>query len=415
MLLPCLYLPTLATNFDFIDDGNLVYPAPPMPLAERLDLVWLKIVNNFKHLGPFRPVLWLHWEAQAELLGGSPVCWRIWRLAWTMFAAGALLALLRDLRFRPGPSLVVTALAMWNPFRGEVWTSLTLAEGLAMPYALLALLCAVRANRSSRPWIWDLAGMLAVLAALGCKNTFAALVPAQVLLRLAPDGQSLREGWRQHGRRALLLLLPLLLPVIHFIIFTLSWRPGQYTMNLTCLGQARRMVAAIGGAISIDMMGAGLLLAVLAVAVNGGLAAAWKRHRGPCRAGLALLVCGIGIYLPLGGIAGRYTMPAVWGLDLLLAVLLTELAAVTRPGWRRLAQAALACGLIAVAISNLGRQQLCRSHRSSLEDPGIRRTSGTPRLLYRLAGWSASKPGGRHSLLLAPDCPLPSGYPGASL
>ena len=244
VLLPCLYLPTLATNFDFIDDGNLVYPAPPMPLAERLDLVWLKIVNNFKHLGPFRPVLWLHWEAQAELLGGSPVCWRIWRLAWTMFAAGALLALLRDLRFRPGPSLVVTALAMWNPFRGEVWTSLTLAEGLAMPYALLAFLCAVRANRSSRPWIWDLAGMLAVLAALGCKNTFAALVPAQVLLRLAPDGQSLREGWRQHGRRALLLLLPLLLPVIHFIIFTLSWRPGQYTMNLTCLGQARRMVAA---------------------------------------------------------------------------------------------------------------------------------------------------------------------------
>ena len=62
-LLASLYLPTLATRFDFIDDGNLVYPSGPMPLGQRLHLVWEKIEANYRHLGPFRPVLWCHWEA----------------------------------------------------------------------------------------------------------------------------------------------------------------------------------------------------------------------------------------------------------------------------------------------------------------------------------------------------------------
>ena len=53
-LIPLIYLPTLGTRFDFIDDGNLVYPAPPMPLGERLGLVWQKIAANYEHLGPFR-------------------------------------------------------------------------------------------------------------------------------------------------------------------------------------------------------------------------------------------------------------------------------------------------------------------------------------------------------------------------
>ena len=34
---------------------------------------------------------------------------------------------------------------MWNPYRNEIWTSLTLSEGVAMPYALAGL-CWARAN-----------------------------------------------------------------------------------------------------------------------------------------------------------------------------------------------------------------------------------------------------------------------------
>src|SRR5205807_4682424 len=97
VLLPCLYLPTLATRFDFIDDGNLVYPSEPMPPGQRLAVVWRKIVANYEDLGPFRPVLWLHWEAEAELFGADAFDWRLGRLAWMVLATGALLWLLREL------------------------------------------------------------------------------------------------------------------------------------------------------------------------------------------------------------------------------------------------------------------------------------------------------------------------------
>src|SRR6187401_524772 len=82
ILIPCVYLPTLGTRFDFIDDGNLVYPAPPMPLGQRLGLVWDKIVANYEHLGPFRPTLWAHWELTAELCQGDAFRWRLLRLLW---------------------------------------------------------------------------------------------------------------------------------------------------------------------------------------------------------------------------------------------------------------------------------------------------------------------------------------------
>ena len=54
VLIASLYLPTLATPFDFIDDGNLVYPSPTNSLGERLDLTWRKIAANYRDLGPFR-------------------------------------------------------------------------------------------------------------------------------------------------------------------------------------------------------------------------------------------------------------------------------------------------------------------------------------------------------------------------
>ena len=91
VLLPLVYLSTLTTRFDFIDDGNLVYPTRGLPLGERIQLVWGKIVANYDHLGPFRPVLWAHWQPEADLLNANPHAWRAVRLFWTMLAAGAFL------------------------------------------------------------------------------------------------------------------------------------------------------------------------------------------------------------------------------------------------------------------------------------------------------------------------------------
>jgi hypothetical protein len=378
VILAALYLPTLATRFDFIDDGNLVYPAPAMPPVQRVELVWQKIVANYNHLGPFRPVLWVHWETAADLFQANPVTWRAARVVWSALAAAALLWLLRELRIRPGAAILTAAIALWNPFRSEIWTSLTLAEGVAMPYALVALACAVRGVRSPRPWKWDLAGALCVLAALGCKNTFAALVPAQMVLRVLADGLPLREAVRRHGRSACLLMLPLLMPVIHFIVYKLNWHPGQYTMSPS-LAQLQRMLGAIAGAVSLDFLGPGLALAALALVVarfRGGKDVAgpvdaagegfWQRHRAACVAGAALLIPGIGIYLPFGSVAGRYTMPAVWGVDLGIAILLHELAGVRLPAWRRNAYVALGCGLIAVAAATVGKEEKLASRSAML-------------------------------------------------
>src|SRR5204862_6906889 len=122
------------------------------------------------------PGLWAHWELAAELFRADRLRWRLARLAWSGLAVAVLLALLRELRLRPLPALFAAAVAFWNPYRNEVWTSLTLSEGVAMPYALAALWCAARGNRSERAWPWDLASALGVLAALGCKNVFVALI-----------------------------------------------------------------------------------------------------------------------------------------------------------------------------------------------------------------------------------------------
>ncbi|HEY1379777.1 MAG TPA: hypothetical protein VGF55_23445 [Gemmataceae bacterium] len=355
---PLVYLPTLGTRFDFIDDGNLVYPAPPMPAADRLHLVWDKVVANYEHLGPFRPVLWAHWDLAAELFRADPWWWRLARLVWSGVAVAALLALLRELRVRPAAALFVAALAFWNPYRNEIWTSLTLSEGVAMPYALAALWCAARANRSDRAWPWDLASAVGVVLALGCKNTFAALVPAQVYLRLYADGAGWRDGLRRHGRSAAALCLTLPLPVAHYVYFRLHWHAGQYPPSGPTLAQLGRLLRSLAGAESVEFVGVGLVLALAALAVarrSGVRPAAPFTTLLP--AGALLLAAGLAVYLPIPAVSGRYTMPGVWGLDLMLAGLLSSVAAVPAAAWRRAAWVGLAGGLAVVAAASVGRQE----------------------------------------------------------
>ncbi len=152
--------------------------------------------------------------------------------------------------------LAVAALAMWNPYRNEIWTSLTLGEGVAMPYALFGLVAARKAAASPRPLKWEVASALAVLVALGCKNVFAALVPAQIALRMWPDGISPREAWRRNGWRSLALGVTLVMPAAHFVYFKLHWHPGQYETQGPTLAQFGRIpgAGALKGAMSPEFM-----------------------------------------------------------------------------------------------------------------------------------------------------------------
>ncbi|HWB60286.1 MAG TPA: hypothetical protein VG733_12390 [Chthoniobacteraceae bacterium] len=359
-LIACLYLPTLATPFDFIDDGNLVYPSHSGSLAGDVKYYWQQVVANYEDLGPFRPTLWAHWRVEAELFNANPLTWRAARLFFTFLAAAAFLSLMVELRFAWPAAILTTALAMWNPFRNEIWTSLTLSEGVAMPYAIVALICALRAARSEKPWRWDIAGLLCMLVALGCKNTFAAALPAQLFFRVSPDGRNVIAGVRKHWLHAFVLGCALLLPVGHYLYFVSHWHAGQYEGG-DKWKQFKEMLGVEKGAVSIDFMAAGYILTLVAVFASGsGRGCArkvWNEFRAPLIAGAMLLVFGVGIYLKIVGVSGRYAMPAVWGLDMWIGILLTLLAAIPwRDAWKRIAAVALCAGLVAVAVSNLGRQ-----------------------------------------------------------
>src|SRR5262249_22933420 len=66
---------------------------------------------------------------------------------------------------------------------------------------------------------------------------------------------------------------------------------------------------------------------------------------------------GAALSLPMDAVSGRYTMPAVWGLDLMTAALLGALAAVPLAWPKRLAWTALTAGLATVAVASVGRQE----------------------------------------------------------
>jgi hypothetical protein len=377
-----IYLAGLGAPFDFTDDGNLVYPAPPLPVVERLQLAWSKVLSNYHALGPFRPALWAHWEIQAELFRGNPLAWRSTRLAWTILSATLLLWCMHELRLPVWAAVPAVAVAFWNPYRNEIWMSLTLSEGVAMPYAIAGLICAVRAGRADCPVGWDLLGAACICVALLCKNTMAALVPAQLLLRAAPHGEPLGTALRARAVRLAALASPLLIPAGHFLWFQANHRPGQYEIEWS-LRQLEKMFWCVAGAASLrDMMLPAMLLALAGIGWRAagrcsGIArvwcapwtapaVVWARYPVACRAGTALLLCGVAVYLPIPAAAGRYSMPAVWGVDLWLAGILATAAAPHRPAWNRLVFALVVMGLGGCALLNLARQDRWHARNENL-------------------------------------------------
>jgi hypothetical protein len=286
------------------------------------------------------------------------------RLAGCFLTSFLLLCFLRELGVSFWPAVLTGAVAMWAPYRNEIWLGLGLSEAIGAPFALLGLLCALWARRSRHPWCWDLSGWLALALAIGVKNTFAAVVPAAVFLRLAGTDPAWREGWRLHGRHALLLASALLLPVIHLVAYKLDPSPKVYGLSsfhiIDVLARFRSVCQGIG----IDWIGLGIVTALVAVwcgraqALSPGNDAAVLPFRlsNLLVAGGLLLVCGMGIYLPVNGLSGRYTIPAVWGLDLMLAGLWSVLALTPAGMWKRGSQVALAVGVAGILVANWGRQ-----------------------------------------------------------
>jgi hypothetical protein len=357
-----VYLPTVFTNFDFADDGATAHPVGVASIADFHCLVWDATYGEFQNKGPCRPIAWYFWIGQQEYCAGNPLGWRAFRFVWTALAAGVLLWLLQEMGFGAGVSVLTTMAAMWNPYRAEVWLSATFCEGIAMPFALTALVCAYRGPRSRHAWLWDLAGMAAALAAIGCKNVFAVVVPTQMFLRICSPDLTFWEGLKQYGWRSAMLGLVLMFPVIHFICYRLTIHSNSYEMAWESR-QPLRMLNALLGSAGKDFLGPAIVFA--------SAGALWSCWRGPCQlpgpsaharfraafgAGCILFVLGWGVYLPMSGVAGRYTLPGVWGLDLLCALLWNHLARIPSP-WQKVTWILLGCGLAISAVANVGKQE----------------------------------------------------------
>ncbi len=355
ILLALGYLQMITAPFDFMDDGNLVYPTKGLSLSQQSELWWQKVAANVEHLGPFRPAVWLHWQIAANVFGADPIVWRTGRLVWCAFAAITLLWFFQTLKITPVAALLAGAAAMWNPYRNEIWTSLTLAEGVAMPYALLGLVAARRAVTSLRPMLWDWTAILSLLMCLGCKNTFVALLPVMVYLRVASETGTVWAGLKANWWRVLVYATPMAMPVIHFIYFKTHWKPGYYETPGPSFTQAGHFLNWLKGASGVDFLAPGVVAAVAMVW--------WKRKslsesvRVPLVAGAGLLLCGFAVYLPMNIMSSRYTMPAVWGADLLLALLLSAFVKLESTRLTQLVWAVLGVGLVALMVAGVNRQE----------------------------------------------------------
>jgi hypothetical protein len=135
------------------------------------------------------------------------------------------------------------------------------------------------------------------------------------------------------------------------------------------LAQLGRLLRALAGAESIEFVGFGLCLTLAAiwVARRTGLYPTTSSST-PFVAGAILLFAGIAVYLPMPAISVRYTMPAVWGLDLLLAGLLSGLGSLPSVAAKRAAWVGLLVGLAVVAGANIGRQEKFAARAAALWD-----------------------------------------------
>jgi hypothetical protein len=78
------------------------------------------------------------------------------------------------------------------------------------------------------------------------------------------------------------------------------------------------------------------------------------------------VAAGTVVYLPVSIISGRYAMPAVWGLDILLALLLAALLRQPANLLRSAALVAVGLGLALLLVANVTRQERAASRARML-------------------------------------------------
>lgn len=393
------YAATLAQPFDFEDDGLIVHSqAAARPNGARLAEIARRTIDDLHTEGPFRPVYWAYFEMQHGAFGGNPVGWRMARLMLAMAAAILMLVLLHELGIPTSAAFVATVLAMLAPMRSSIWYRLGLGEGLAMPFVMAALTCAVRARRSDRPTGWDVLGGTCMLTALLVKNVFIAAVPAQLLLRIWGDG-ALRQSWRAYWKSAAALSSVCIVPILHLLYFVqIVDEHSRYDVTRPSLDRFLQMARSIWLASGGEFLGVAFALMAAAIACSA-VARTWLMQPNQQRtlgAGLLLFVSGMLVYVPaIGdvGPAGRYSIPAVWGADLFISCMVGSLTLIPSGFLRHAAVASLtAGGLLITGMNFFYQHEFIGRCRVLWQTTAMLATHAPPNANIRVSAAAMSEP-----------------------
>lgn len=409
-IIPCLYLHNLTVPFDFQDDGVLIYAVGGTDLIDWFSRVWHLVIGDLVGLGPFRPTYWFVLQTAAAAFGQAPALWRLLFFTWSIVSAASMILLMRELRIGLLAALCATALVIWNFRSGSIWIYIGHSENIAFAFTCLALICAVRAGRSARPIGWDVCGFLCALAALGTKNTFAAIVPAQLLLRAAPEGVDLLGGIAKHWTAILFLGSTLLLPVVHLFVFsTMAHGPTAYAMGLPTLHGVRTILNGYMQAMSLPFLAPALVVAAAALtdqtrrtagtatifaSLGSAMRDVFDAQRAAFLAGGLLAAAGAAIYMPMNVGGGRYTVPGVIGLDIIWAAFLTSFFHLQPSRLKTAAALLLTAGMVVVAgggwlyAERMGAQE--KVYNDALNY--VERTAAP----HTSVAWAASPPEGQH-------------------
>lgn len=363
LLVGIVYAGTLAQPFDFDDDGVTVSQAVVRgPFLNRVHRTVVTAVHECRMTGPFRPAFWAYTEFQAYFFSVDAFGWRVVRLAWAATSGALFFLLVVELGFGRKMAMLATILAMIAPMRSSIWYHICFGEGNAAPFVFASFLLARRATRSTHTWMDDSLAWLCMAIALWTKNVFMACIPALVIFRLWRDGCSLRESWAREWKGAGWLATTALLPLAH--IAYLAIQPpltDRYAMSEPSTARLLWMADVVRLSGGSDFVGLAVVLATIGCVCDS---AARRQvfspaHRNVAIAGISILACGMLVYVPIiqWRASGRYSIPAVWGLDLLLVLLWTGVMSLRSAVYRRVIWGSLGVGMAILLAANLAEQQ----------------------------------------------------------
>jgi hypothetical protein len=308
--------PALGAQFVLIDDHEilrLTLPGSPPPLSQLAVL----ITQADLPAGRLRPGYWAVRLTEAAVFGARPEAWHAFVLLLGLVTAGLLYATSRVLSVSLVPALLLGAWLLVAPGVSANWVRLGTNETIGMPWFVGALLLAAVAARSRRAALCDGGFVLAAVAAMLSKESFALAGPALAAFRILAG----RLAHRQTRLPISALVVAISGVLITGCDFVVAATAGNQSYGGAFLNSPRPTVYAANLAHNLAILGfvtSGWVAILVVIAVGRASLSARERELAMWAAGALTLLVGpqLVLYSRPGVIDGKYELPAALGMVL---------------------------------------------------------------------------------------------------